>query len=79
MKNYTVSVPDVTPYTAQKLLEILNHYGIDTKWIEYLGTLKGVTYLWVTRRCVELINQFDIELPDNIFGVTCNPITEGDY
>ena len=79
MKNYTVSVPDVTPYTAQKLLDILKYSGIDTQWIEYIASLKGITHFWVIRRCIELINEFDIELPDNIYGVTCNPITEGDY
>ena len=79
MKNYTISVPDVTPYTAQKLLDILVKNGIDTQWIEYIGSLTGITYLWVTRRCIELINEFDIELPNNIYGVTCNPISEGEY
>ena len=79
MKNYTVSIPDVTPYTAQKLLDILKYSDIDTQWIEYIASLKGITHFWVIRRCIELINEFDIELPDNIYGVTCNPITEGDY
>ena len=78
MKNYTISVPDVTPATATKLLDILVKNGIDTQWIEYIGSLTGITHLWVTRRCIELINEFDIELPDTIYGVTCNPITEGE-
>lgn len=79
MKNYTVHPHDVTPVTPHTLLKILKSNSIDTEWIEYLSSLKGITELWTTRRCVELINQFDIELPDNIFGVTCNPVSEGDY
>lgn len=79
MTFYTVYPDDVTLATPTKLLTILQNHGISTEWIEYIGSLKGISPLWVTTRCVEIINQNNIKLPDNIFGVTSNPITEGDY
>lgn len=79
MMNYKVYPDDLTPATPHKLRKILSQHGIDTELIAYIGTLKGMTLEYTCNRYIDLINAHDITLPDNIFGVTCNPIYEGDY
>lgn len=72
---YTVSTIDVTPYTCHELLSILDAHKIDTSWIRLTWNSDGISNAWCANRCVELINRYDIDLPDNLYGVTYNPIS----
>lgn len=75
---YTVYPHDVTPHTSHTLIRILKQNGYETMWLENLFNTKGFSDTYITQRCVDKINELNITLPDNIYGVTCNPIFDNE-
>ena len=71
---YQVYPYDLTPHTVHCLIRILKQNNQETMWIENLLNQKGISDTYIAQRCVDIINTLDITLPDNLYGITCNPI-----
>ena len=53
----------VTPHVCFELLSLLDSLGHDTFLIRHIWNEQGITDLWCARKCVEMINFNNYEIP----------------
>ena len=69
---------NVSIQTCDNLLHYLDLTGYDTMWIRYLWKLEGMTNDWCAKRCVEIINQYFLMIPDNLYLPELLYVCEGE-
>ena len=72
---YAILPTVVTSHTCFGLLSLLDANNYDTKWIRTIWNSKGISDGWCAERCIEVINQLGIQVPNNYYGVRYIPET----